>query len=60
MLRFSAAVATIASLGLWWQGGVRWLALVPLESANVADTTAHRGATASGDAGPLNPARCAR
>lgn len=30
LLRFSAAVATLASLGLWWQGGAWWLALVLL------------------------------
>lgn len=30
LLRFSAAVATVAALGLWWQGGPLWLAFVLL------------------------------
>jgi len=30
LLRFSAIVATIAALGLWWQGGPLWLAFVLL------------------------------
>ena len=30
LLRISAAVATVAALGLWWQGGPLWLALVLL------------------------------
>ena len=30
LLRFSAAVAMVASLGLWWNGGAWWLALVLL------------------------------
>ncbi|HSV59466.1 MAG TPA: MFS transporter [Variovorax sp.] len=30
LLRFSAGVATVAALGLWWQGGPLWLALVLL------------------------------
>ncbi len=30
LLRFSAAVATVAALGLWWQGGPLWLAIVLL------------------------------
>jgi len=30
LLRFSAAVAMVASLGLWWNGGPWWLALVLL------------------------------
>ena len=30
LLRFSAAVALVGSLGLWWHGGAWWLALVLL------------------------------
>jgi PPP family 3-phenylpropionic acid transporter len=30
LLRFSAGVATLAAMGLWWQGGPLWLAIVLL------------------------------